>query len=171
MVRRFYSIVLVMLSVYVSACGFTPVHGTRQQATFNNVSTMIQVSPVTGRFGQIFTTSLQDQLNPTRQPITPRYRLDTNLSIKESSIAIERDRTVTRYQISAIAHFTLTDTTTNSIIRTGTLKRENGYDRSDSEYATFISNREAANNAIEVLAKDVSQLVISSIAKKHPIVQ
>lgn len=158
-------IVLIFISLCIlQSCGFQPLYGTHSASTTSHgLLSSVTVSPIKGRIGQIFKTTLEDTLNPSHTVAEQKYRLDVTLNTTQSSLAIQRDQTISRYQIIVTANYTLTDIATNTTVRKGKLERESGYDRITSPYATFVSENAATNNALKALAQDLSFLTTSSV--------
>ena len=164
--RSFISCILLALTIFIQACGFTPVHGhTNRNNAQQLLLASVEVGPIKQRNGQVFKATLEDSLNPTHHVTPARYRLTMSLTVDESSLAIERDRTISRYQIITRATYVLTDIATDTILRKGVLKRESGYDKTESEYATFVSETESVDKSLRALAKDLSMVVTSSVIR------
>jgi LPS-assembly lipoprotein len=170
----FRSFFILLCLCALQGCGFTPLyskHTSTSSSAQQQLLASVVVTPMKDRVGQIFTTTLEDALNPLHLQADPRYQLKVSLKTAESSLAIQRDRTISRYQIMVTANYTLTDTDTGKIVREGSLQRENGYDKTTSPYATVVSENMATENTVKALAQDVSFLVTSSVIgydKKNP---
>jgi len=146
-------------------CGFRPLYGTTSSQTGSSRALLasVSVAPIKGHTGQVFKNTLEDTINPSHLVVEPKYLLTATLKTTQISLAIQRDRTISRYQIVATADYNLKDITTGKIIRTGRLERESGYDKTVSPYATFVSEETATLNALKALAEDIAVLTTSSI--------
>lgn len=156
---------IVLLGIcLLQNCGFRPLYSTTSKSVSSpTLLASVTVAPIKGRTGQLFKNTLEDTINPSHLVTEPKYRLTITLETQQLSLAIQRDRTISRYQIIVTAHYTLTDINTGKTIRTGQSQRETGYDKTVSPYATFVSEETATLNAMKALAQDISILATSSI--------
>lgn len=168
---------IISVTVYLQGCGFSPLYGTHGNSSQTSSAqahllASIVVEPMKDRTGQLFVNTLEDSLNPQYLHAEKRYHLKTSIQTKQSSLAIQRDRTISRYQIIVTANYKLVDTKTDKVVREGSLQRENGYDKTLSPYSTFVSENMAIENTVKALAQDLSFLLTSSIIgydKKNPL--
>ncbi len=152
----------------LQACGFSPVYGTQSQSLdVREKLASVDVLPIQGRYGQILKSTVENQLNPLGLSPETKYQLKVTIVTSEAPVAIERDRTITRYQVIVTARYTLIDADTGETIRRGSLKRENGYDKTVSEYSTFVVRKESIEQAVEAVAKDLSMMVTSSVIRQR----
>gem|GEM_PF-6412166 len=146
----------------LTSCGLTPIHG--NNSTYNHKLSSIAINTPHSRQGQLFSQTLSDLIDNNTSTNT-LYRLEVSLDTDEVGLAIQSDRTVTRFRTIITANYKLIDTANQSIIRQGSLKRENGYDKTDSEYATYIAKQQAIENTITALARDFRPLLASAVAQ------
>jgi LPS-assembly lipoprotein len=160
------SIIVIVCIGCLQSCGFTPLyanHSKHSSSARERLLASIDIDPKKDRTGQVFVNTLEDSLNPRGLSANKRYQLKTSVETTQSSLAIQRDRTISRYQLIVTANYTLTDTSNGKIVRQGKLQRENGYDKTPSPYATFVSENMAIQNTVKALAQDLSFLLTSSV--------
>ena len=152
------TLALLMLTL-ITACGFSAVHGTPPSNSGDTAVAYklreVEVNSTKNRDGQLFKTRLEDMINPkSLKQETPQYTLDVKIEREISALAIEQDSSTSRYKVTIRAHYTLKDNVTKQIIDTGTLSRFSGFDRVESDYATYVSEKDALRETIESLADD-----------------
>ena len=93
----------------VSGCGFRPLYGGPEGAAVAEELAAIEVEAPLTRLGRILQNQLIDDLNPAGLTVAKRYRLDLRLRQSRRALAIQLDDTVTRYDLTLAAFFTLRD--------------------------------------------------------------
>lgn len=159
---NFFSYLLLLALLF--SCGFEPVY---RQANFSNSSELskIKVNASSTVKGVIFKNELDKLLNPTSSNDEAKYLLDTSFTKDKIAIAIQQDRTITRFKIIGKLNYKLTDLSNGKLLDEGVLKREAGYDRVDSDYATYVSDEDTTQRLIEELAEDARIRMISFFNK------
>lgn len=155
---------ILVLLILLFSCGFEPVY---RASNINNSSELskIKVNSSNDIKGIIYKNELDKLLNPLYLDEKKKYSLDSTFSKKKIAIAIEQDRTITRFKIIGKLNYKLTDLENGKIIDEGLLKREAGYDRVDSDYATYVSDEDTTQRLIEELAEDTRIRLISIFSK------
>lgn len=160
---------LLFLLCTLSACGFTPVHGTKKASnTAGSKLETIQVEIANrDRTGQLFHIALEDALHPANHYPAPKYKLTSTLEEIKQPIIIERDASITRYNLILRAKYSLVNITTGEdIIRNKLSQRISSYNVSDSDFATFAADREARERGLEELARTISMELIGLLQDK-----
>lgn len=140
----------------LAACGFQPLHGKRERP--GNTATdlaYISVSPIAERSGQLLRNKLIDLLNNARLRVRPVYRLDIGLDEQRAGLAVDRDDSITRFNLRMTARFRLTDTRTNTLIFKGHTRAIAAYNAVRSDYANLIAERNARKRGTDVLANEI----------------
>ena len=150
----------------VAACGFTPVYSTQNKKLTTNELAAIRVEPIRSREGAILVNKLEQMLTQGDYSQPQKYKLTITLSRDRTAIAIERDRTISRFRLVLTAKYTLKDTSTGKVIDSGLLKREGGYDKVESDYATYVSEEDAINRIARELAEDFRIHLTSALLQK-----
>lgn len=156
--------ILIFLLLFITACGFTPVYksvGNNSQIADELAS--IEIISQHDLSGQFFKTNLENLLNPKSRKMPKKYKMETTIRNSEIALAIQEDRTITRYKIVLNAQYKLTDLATGKEIGHGNIKREGGYDKVDSDYATYISKEDATKRTLRELAEDTKIRIMSAI--------
>ena len=153
--RQIVAVAAVLVTLAVSACGFRPLYGAGSEEPVSTVVQelgAIQVGRGADRLDQIVYGNLLDLLTPNGAPQNPRYRLALELSESKQGVALERDATVSRLNLTLVAGFTLQDASTGEGLFSGSVRAVAAYNVLRSEFANVIAERDARGRA----ARDVS---------------
>lgn len=156
----------LLIVFLITSCGFTPVYKTvegESTAAMNLAS--VKVESTRDLMGQFYSNKLTDLLNPTSAEVEPQYRISTKLHKNKIPFAIQQDRTITRYKIVVEANYKLVDINSGQVIDEGTLRREGGYDKVDSDYATYISDEDTTRRIIKELAEDTRIRIMANLVE------
>lgn len=97
----------LLLPAGVGACGFRPLYGgTRGETAAAELAAIEVTAPLT-RVGRILENQLISDLNPAGLAVPKRYRLDVKLDRAKKALAIQLDDTITRFDLTLAATFTL----------------------------------------------------------------
>lgn len=154
--RRLTGAALIAGLLLLGACGFRPLYGTGADGSsaFDDLET-VQVAPLPDRTGQRLHNLLRDRINPRGQPQAPRYVLQISLSEDLENLAIEQDETATRANLKLTARFRLRSVEGDEIVFRGVSNSVNSYNIVDSQFATFVSQRDARDRALRELSEDI----------------
>ena len=152
--------------VTLTACGFQPVHGTKTEQTANIIALEeIKVEvPAKGRLAQLYRIALEDSLHPSNLYPTPKYRLTSAITEVNQPIIIQRDASIVRYNLVLKATYELTDIASGTQLAKKKIQRISSYNVSDSDFATFIAKRNAREQGIKALAKDLSMKLAATVS-------
>jgi len=145
---------LVLLSVFcLSACGFTPVYGTK---TVSSDIAAVDIAVIPNRSGQIVRNHLIDHFYPSGYPANPAYRLSVS-PIEETivEIGIDKDDEASRAQLRQHAVMRLTDLTTNQAVLTRTVRATSGYNILAGQFTTFVTENDAREQALNALSDNI----------------
>ncbi len=138
------------------ACGFRPVHDARSDANAATLST-IDVARIEDRKGQQLRTMLRARLSPKGPADRALYRLTVTLTESKAELAIRRDESATRANLTLIAQFTLERLPPYAPgVFTGSALSTNSYNVLVSDYATLSAENDARNRALRALAEEIS---------------
>jgi LPS-assembly lipoprotein len=152
------SLVLSIVLLSLSSCGFEPVYGNRQGNPVVNSAMLgnVSVGPISGRDGQILKIALEDYLNPaSAQKANPPYRLDATLVKTIIPGVVGSDASIERYSVAIESKFSLIDAGSGRSVYSGTAKRFGSYSRSKSDFSTFVAETDVTKQTIEELAADI----------------
>jgi len=163
-------IVTLFLLTTLTACGFEPVHGTKDAEHYAHKSPLAPIEVEVqnkDRMGQLFRIALEDALHPDNRYPTPEYTLTTTLEEIKQPIIIERDARITRYNLILRATYSLQHIESAEFIaKNKRSQRISSYNVSDSDFATFVADREARERGIETLARNMSMELITLLRAK-----
>jgi hypothetical protein len=125
----------------------------------------VEIKPATTLIGQEYRSALQDVLDPANSGAVKEYLIEANVNKDIFPLAIERDRTVTRYKVAVIVDYSLQEIASGKVISKGKIKNEAEYDRVDSDYATYVSENSTASRAIREAAQDTKIRIIAALLK------
>lgn len=157
-------LLILSIALIITSCGFTPVYKTIDENGSNAKNlAAVKVESSHDLMGQFYTNKLSDLLNPASVNVEPKYRVKTELKKNKIPFAIQQDRTITRYKLVLVANYQLIDINNGKVIDEGTLRREGGYDRVDSDYATYISDGDTTKRIIRELAEDTRIRIMANL--------
>ena len=162
MMRSLFIPILCSFAVLLSACGFTPMHGTSGAAApLANMD--IELKKVTNvidnQAGFLIAQRLRDRIGsgsetaPYLLEITPRYRR-RRFGITGADIA-------SRYDISVTARWTLIDTKTGKVLQKGSNLSTVTFGASEGPYGVITAD----NVGVEQSAKETADKVIIELAQ------
>jgi LPS-assembly lipoprotein len=149
------ALLLAGLAIPLGACGFHPLYGSYVAGSaLGNTLSSIYVEPITdytvAHTGYELRTALASSLNSDENA---RYRLKVTMNQATEGIALETDASITRYNTTFTVHYTLTDTVTNKVVKTGVESGLSAYNVATSPYATLIAQQDADKRE----AQDIAQ--------------
>lgn len=157
------------LCLALAGCGgFRPLYG---KAT--GVSPALQsvyVEPIADRPGYALRNRLIDLFDSSGRNASAPYRLNVSLSITSQGIALQTDATITRYNDTLVAKYTLTDARGTVLVQdTKTvLASYNVVPPSpNSLYSTLASQQDADDRAAEEIAEQIRYNLASYFAGKR----
>jgi LPS-assembly lipoprotein len=145
----------------LAGCGFHPLYGS---ATAPQLSSVF-VEPIAERDGYEMRNSLIDLLGSDGQETGKRYRLRVTLNEASQGIALQNDATITRYNETLEAKFTLTDAA-GTVIYQGEQAELTAYNVVTSPYATLSAQMDASKRGAQDLAERI-RLQLAVWFRKH----
>lgn len=171
------SLILLLSLSITSACGLKPVHA-KMDSSLSSELASVQIGAVnsvvdnhvsnnTGpRDSQVLKYKLAELLAPDGQGSYPSYRLDINLLIEKAELGIQEDLRVTRYDIIETAEYNLVSLANNQVIHSGKARIKSSFNRTASEFSTFVAEEDASEKAAEELAQEIKQRLTAFFASK-----
>ncbi len=148
---------LILAPLALGACGFTPIFG--RGTTAESLIGKIALGPVDDRMGFEFHERLENRLGRADAPI---YQLDVIISINSRGLAITQDNSITRYNLTAEADFSLTRIADNKLILTDIVRSFTAYSATATAYATHVSERDANRRLAVALADQIATRIASN---------
>ncbi len=153
--RKFLTVLAAPLAL--SACGFRPIYGDGTAAD------AMQGRIALGEFTDLSGFQMREELETNLgRAVNATHRLDVDLQIERKGLAITPDGSITRYNLSGVANYALTDL--NGVIATsGTVSALTAYNATANAYATRVAEQDAYRRLSVTLAdKITTQLAISA---------
>jgi LPS-assembly lipoprotein len=140
----------------LSACGFRPLYGERALTPeVSNEMALIDIRPIESRVGLALRNDLLDLLTPLGTPARARYVLAIDLVETRQGLALERDATVTRFNLTLNAEYRLLDAATRQELNAGTARSTAAFNVVRADFANVIADRDAEDRAARVVAEEV----------------
>ncbi len=158
---RAAAVVAVMLAVGLSGCGFRPLHGQGGAGAEADLA-MIHIVRIPDRNGQKLHNLLLDRLNPKGSPARPAYVLSVSLAESRQNLAIRKDESATRANLTLTADFTLLREGGNKTYK-GAAVSINSYNILTSDFATLSAENDARNRALRTLADEIRGRVAAAL--------
>ncbi len=148
----------------MSGCGFHPVYG-KSESNVSAQLASVRIETIPGREGQIIQNKLAYLLNPTNQNAPAAYSLIVTVKDQHSELGINTDLRVTRYDVIPNANYSLISLDTNKVVDTGHVRIKSSYNRTVSEFATFVAEQNAAELADNEAAEEIRSRLIYYFSK------
>lgn len=150
-----------MACLLLAGCGFEPLYGENELATATEERlAQISVNPIEDRVGQLVRIALTNRLTPTRPAPRPQYTLRVTLNESKTSLAVEKDSSATRANLTLLASFVLVVNGSGERLTTGSVRSVNSYDIVDSDYATLAAESDARRRG----ATDIADGIVDRLA-------
>lgn len=137
----------------LNACGFQPLYG--QSLAGPQVQphlASIFVQPIPDRIGQVLRTKLSRTLSPKTRTTAPAYELRITLTESLSTLAVERDASATRANLTLTSSFTLVRRADSLTLYSGAVNSIASYNILTSQFATKIAKDDARARAVQDLS-------------------
>ncbi len=143
------------LSLFVSACGFTPLYAPRNQNSgIVAALATITVQAPGDRANRALRIALEDKLHANGLA-APQYTLVLTSTLTESDVAIQQDTEVTRSNLTLRTSFSLNDIETGGTVYQAKTFGIVAYNRVASEFANIIAERDAESRVASQVAEEV----------------
>jgi LPS-assembly lipoprotein len=142
---------VIALCLILAACGFHPMYG---RAALQPELASIYVEPIAERDGYELRNSLIDLLQSDGEASGKAYRLTIVLNESSQGIALQNDATITRYNQTLEARYTLSDAKGN-VLTTGTQSALSAYNVVQSPYATLVAAQDSSKRAAQDMAERI----------------
>lgn len=147
---------LVFVTLLVAACGFEPLHGSSGSGPDTSQRlAQVQVAMIGDRVGQLVRNRLLDYFEPPSTRVPPIYRLDVDVTERKEGLAIQEDRTVTRYNLRLNARYRLIRIRGGQVLLEGSTRAISAYNVIRSDYANLIAERDARERAAQEIGDAV----------------
>ncbi|HEX4272440.1 MAG TPA: LPS assembly lipoprotein LptE [Rhizomicrobium sp.] len=138
------------LCLVLAGCGFHPMYG----RTTGPALASVFVEPVAERDGFELRNALIDALQSDGEEHGKAYHLKITLNENAQGIALQNDATITRYNNTLTAHYTLYDTQGKELT-SGTQTQMSAYNVVQSPYATQVAAQDSSKRAAQDIAERI----------------
>lgn len=158
--RALVAVLLILAGGLVSACGFEPLHrGT--SASSSAALANVEIARIPDRSGQILRNDLLSMMTPRGYAPSPAWRLVVTLRETKQEVLLEETSFSTRADVIMTATAQLIRQADNTVMNTGTVEAVSSYNilSASQEYANVISERDAREGALKLVARDIVRQV------------
>ncbi len=151
----------------IAACGFRPLHykGEGDEGALADQMAQTRILPMRDRVGQELHNLLRDRLNPAGQPRQPAYVLQISLTESIRELAVQRDETATRADLTLQANYVLRAADSRKVLFTSESITVSSYNIIDQLYATEAAEQGARRRGLRVLAENIRLNLATYFAK------
>ena len=161
--RRLSALLAPALVLALAGCGLQPMYAGGGSGAVAQGLASVDVSAIEGKAGWLVRNALVDRLGAAgSRSAAARYRLDVRLDDKLEGLALLSNDTIGRERRTLRARYQLVDAASGEIVLDATAGSDAGIDVVSSEYATIA----AENTALENLAKEVADRIVTQVALK-----
>lgn len=154
--KALVSLVLLLVTGTLAACGFQPVYGKYSAAQVGSADMQnVRIKPIADRMGQQLSNKLVDRMYTTGRPKNTPYELEVTLSPIERSIGIQKDATATRGELLMAATIVVYDTATQASLYTSTIRTRVAYNILEGQYGNLIARENAYDRALDDIAGEI----------------
>ena len=140
-----------LLLLTLASCGFTPVYAQHD----NSQLAQIYINEISTREGQVLRNKLQDMLASSGNA----YTLDISVTKQRRGLGIQKDFRVSRYDIILEADYKLTSNRDMQVVLQNKSKIYSSFNRTNSEFSTFVAEEDAVEKAAEELAYEIRSML------------
>ena len=155
------ALLLTLMAVTLSACGFTPLYGV--QGVAPALSSIETVAPE-GRSGFLLRGQLDDALGRNLSEKTA-YRLTMRLAENRYPRGVRVDNVANRYELVLVIDYTLT-AVNGGVVKTGHVQASVTYDSADQPYASIAAQQEGQERAAAEAARQIRIDLSSWLARQ-----
>ena len=148
--------VFFLAALALAGCGFEPVNGVSSKSQMLRNTVLVQAP--TNRVEFELVRNLEVQLG---QPTSKLYDLRYKLNVDEDIIIVSAAQEINRFSLVGVLEYSLVDNDA-MVLLSRTAKSFTGYSATGTTVATQRSKRDAYNRLMVILAKQVSNSLLTS---------
>ena len=146
----------LLAALALAGCGFEPVNGVSSKSQMLRNTVLVQAP--TNRVEFELVRNLEVQLG---QATSKFYDLRYKLNVDEDIIIVSAAQEINRFSLVGVLEYSLVDSG-GVVLLSNTAKSFTGYSATGSTVATQRSKRDAYDRLMMILAKQVSNLLLTS---------
>lgn len=156
---RGLALVLAVTLLAGAGCGFQPLYG--GGGTSGTVAELnrIQIDPIPDRVGQELRNYLIDRMSSLPTDAPALYRLAVSIDQSRAALAVQFDDSITRYNLTVSANFSLTDLATGETIYHNSVRSTGSYNVVESDFATLVAEQDAQKRAAREISDEITTLL------------
>lgn len=158
-------ILLVLLSICVSACGFKPMYSEYYDGKAELVLSEVQIGKVASKRDYRLKNYLEDELNPHDLNNDKHFILDVDVSDSISDLLVQQDSTIVQKQYNVNATYKIKENKTGQVIDSGNIIISVSFSELPSEYATYAISERTLNNSLKEVAAALKKRVAIALLK------
>ena len=153
-IPAFAGMTVVVVLLFLSGCGFEPLHAEKKTASLSRPG--IEIDNIPDQDGQYLRNRLIDILYTQGRPFDAPYQLKISpLEKNITNMGIQGDATATRAQLQITTQMQLIEKSTAAVLLQRNLKTIGAYNLLDNQLATLVSQQNIAKNILQALGDDV----------------
>ena len=142
---------VIAISLLLAGCAFRPMYG---RSSLSPQLASVFVEPVAERDGYELRNRLIDLLQSDGEETGKKYHLKIVLNEASQGVTLQNDATITRYNQTLEARYTLTDAQGN-VLTSGTESALSAYNVVQSPYATLVAEQDSSKRAAQDVAERI----------------
>lgn len=161
--------VVFVLFMSLSACGFSPVYGPRDDkgVPVERALGFVAIDSIPDRHGQFLRNHLIDRFYTKGRPAQPTTRLSVALEESEEDLGLRKDATASRRQISVEAAYTLKNSTGRTLF-SGAAHSVVNTSSFEAQYGTLAAQRDAYERALREVGEQIANRLSLYFAEHAP---
>ena len=146
----------LLAALALAGCGFVPMNGVSSKSQMLRNTVLVQAP--TNRVEFELVRNLEVQLG---QPTSKLYDLRYKLNVDEDIIIVSAAQEINRFSLVGVLEYSLVDSG-GVVLLSNTAKSFTGYSATGTTVATRRSKRDAYDRLMMILAKQVSNFLLTS---------
>lgn len=156
------ALALAAMPALTACAGFEPVYA--RPGVARGMARIDVETPKT-RTGYLLRESLEDALGFDRAAPSA-YRLKITLDERRRARGLDESRVATRYEVTLIATYVLTDAATNRTVLRGNRPIRITYDTTDQPYAGIVAQQDGQKRAADQAADQIKTDILAWFAER-----
>jgi len=152
----------VCCALALAACGFQPLY-MKNEGNAGVTDDLAQVKilnvradkPEYDRLGQQMHNLLRQRLTPQGGPATPRYTLESRISVSVERTGIQITEEATRARLTVYSSFALRKIGDTAVLYRGSERSTNSFNVANSQFATLTAEKDAAQRAVREISEAI----------------
>ncbi len=154
--RNLLTVPVLSCALFLSACGFQPLHGTR--ANGSSVSAdlaRVEVAQQHGRLGQLVRNEIVAHISPAGTRSTSAYKLTFETESKVKSLVEARNTETLRHQLQLFVNFELIELSTGNQVYKGKTFSFVSFDHVEAPSTNYFALANARKRAARQTGEDI----------------